>query len=202
MVYHDDVRFLLIYGTHIQQANFIKTKRFAMIKALKDTMIFPNEGEWWGHFADGSQKEVLPMKQTKWYTEDLFGLKTVDEAGKIVFNTTEGNHLQFTHEQLVWWVDNYFVKEPEPPAPARCATMSGTNRKTCCGGCALNCPGHCGDGDCSCDKGSFFMPRDPGCSDRKNSKDQQTCCAACASNCPGHCGPGDCSCAKGDFFAA
>jgi len=90
--------------------NFIKVKQFAMIKAMKDTMIFPNEGEWWGHFADGSQKKVLTMKETRWYTEDLFGLKTVDEAGKILFNSTAGNHLQFTHEQLVWWVDNYFVE--------------------------------------------------------------------------------------------
>ena len=90
--------------------NFITVKRFAMIKALKDTMIFPNEGEWWGHFADGSQKTVLTMKETQWYQQDLFGLKTVDEAGKIVFNTTDGNHLQFTHEQLVWWLENYFVE--------------------------------------------------------------------------------------------
>jgi palmitoyl-protein thioesterase len=90
--------------------NFVKTKRFAMIKALKDTMVFPNEGEWWGHFADGSMKTVLTMKETKWYTDDLFGLKTVDEAGKIVFNTTAKNHLEFTHEQLAWWVANYFVE--------------------------------------------------------------------------------------------
>jgi hypothetical protein len=29
---------------------------------FQDTMIFPNEGEWWGHFADGSMKTVLTMK--------------------------------------------------------------------------------------------------------------------------------------------
>ena len=60
--------------------NFVKVKKFAMIKALRDTMVFPNEGEWWGHYADGSQKEVLKMRDTKWYQEDLFGLKTVDEV--------------------------------------------------------------------------------------------------------------------------
>jgi len=90
--------------------NFVSVKRYAMIKAMKDTMVFPNEGEWWGHFEDGSQKKVLSMKETRWYTEDLFGLKTVDEANKIVFNTTSGNHLQFSHDQLIWWVDNYFVE--------------------------------------------------------------------------------------------
>jgi hypothetical protein len=38
-----------------------------------------------------------------------FGLKTVDEAGKLHFNTTEGNHLQFSKEQLAWWVKHQFV---------------------------------------------------------------------------------------------
>lgn len=90
--------------------NFGKVKRFAMIKAEKDTMVFPNEGEWWGHFADGQLKEVLTMKDTVWYKNDTFGLRTADEAGKILFNSTTGNHLQFTQEELVWWVDNYFVE--------------------------------------------------------------------------------------------
>lgn len=89
-------------------ANFGKVKKFAMIKAEKDSMVFPNEGEWWGHFADGSLSTVLPMNQTRWYKEDLFGLRTADEAGRIVFNSTSGDHLQFSLAQLEWWVDNYF----------------------------------------------------------------------------------------------
>merc|ERR1712118_150136 len=40
---------------------FGKTKRFAMIKAEKDSMVYPHEGEWWGSFAaDG--KTLLTMK--------------------------------------------------------------------------------------------------------------------------------------------
>merc|ERR1711918_197502 len=97
------------------KANFGKVKAVAMIKAMKDTMVFPNEGEWWGHFADGQQSKVLTMKETQWYQKDLFGLKTADEAGKIKFNSTEGNHLQFTQEELMWWVDNYFVEPASRP---------------------------------------------------------------------------------------
>jgi len=91
--------------------NFGKTKRFAMIKAEKDSMVFPNEGEWWGHFKDNDLKTVLTMKETQWYQQDLFGLKTADEAGKILFNTTSGDHLQFTELELAQWVDMYFVNE-------------------------------------------------------------------------------------------
>jgi len=87
--------------------NFGKVKQFIMIKAEKDTMVFPNEGEWWGHFADGSLKTITPMKETRWYKDDLFGLKTADEAGKIVFDSTTGNHLQFTQDELVGWVKKF-----------------------------------------------------------------------------------------------
>jgi len=90
-------------------ANFGKTKRFAMIKAEKDSMVYPHEGEWWGAF-DSDGKTLLTMKETEWYKKDLFGLRTADEAGKIFFNSTKGNHLQFSDEQLFAWVDNYFLE--------------------------------------------------------------------------------------------
>ena len=89
------------------KANFASVERFLMIKALKDTMVYPNEGEHWGHFADGSLTKVLSMRETQWYKQDLFGLKTADEAGKIHFNTTKGNHLRFSQEELLGWVDTF-----------------------------------------------------------------------------------------------
>jgi len=95
------------------KVNFAKTKRFAMIKAEKDTMVYPHEGEWWGAF-DSDGKTLLTMKETEWYKQDLFGLKTADEAGKIFFNSTTGDHLQFTAAELFGWVDKYFIEAAEP----------------------------------------------------------------------------------------
>jgi len=90
--------------------NFGKVDKFVMVKALADTMVFPNEGEWWGAFAPGDYSKVLPMNQTEWYQKDLFGLKTADKAGKIHFESTPGNHLQFSVENLYSWIDNYILK--------------------------------------------------------------------------------------------
>jgi len=87
--------------------NFVSVNKYVMVKAMKDTMVFPNEGEHWGHFKDGTY-DAIPMNQTKWYTEDTFGLKTADEAKKIHFETTPGNHLQFTETELFGWIDKYF----------------------------------------------------------------------------------------------
>merc|ERR1712217_547341 len=91
------------------KTNFESLKHMAMIKAMKDTMVFPNEGEWWGQFEEGSLKKVLSMRDTPNYKNNNFGLKTLDEANKLSFNTTAGNHLQFSQEELYWWLDNYLV---------------------------------------------------------------------------------------------
>jgi palmitoyl-protein thioesterase len=88
------------------KANFAKTSKFAMIKANADSVVVPREGEWWGAY-DSDYTTVLTMKETNWYKEDTFGLRTADEAGKIFFNSTEGNHLDFSTEQLYGWLDLY-----------------------------------------------------------------------------------------------
>eukprot|EP00941_MAST-03F_sp_MAST-3F-sp1_P005517 g5517.t1 len=90
------------------KANFAKTEQFVCVKALGDTMIFPNEGEHWGTFADNSYTTILKMADTDYYKRDLFGLQTADKAGKIHFEETKGNHLQFTETELFGWIDKYF----------------------------------------------------------------------------------------------
>jgi palmitoyl-protein thioesterase len=92
-------------------ANFAKTNQFVMVKAAKDSMVYPNENEHWGAMDDvPNANKILSMKETKFYKEDLFGLKTADEAGKIHFEQTEGDHLQFTSEQLYGWIETYWKK--------------------------------------------------------------------------------------------
>ena len=86
---------------------FAMTKRFAMIKAEADTVVVPREGEWFGAYDENYR--LLPMNETAWYTNDMFGLKTADIAGKILFSSTEGNHLEFTTEQLFGWLDLYTI---------------------------------------------------------------------------------------------
>jgi palmitoyl-protein thioesterase len=90
------------------KTNFASVEGYAMVKAMKDTMVFPNEGEWWGEFKPGQFKEVQKLTETDLYANDLFGLKTVDQAGKFKFNSTTGEHLQFTVAELEGWLDMYW----------------------------------------------------------------------------------------------
>lgn len=91
------------------KANFGLVKSYNMIKALKDTMVFPNEGEWWGQFVPGQFKALQTMNETALYAGDNFGLKTADSLHKIKFNSTNGDHLEFTVQQLEYWIDEYFL---------------------------------------------------------------------------------------------
>jgi len=99
------------------KTNFEKTKMYVMVEALKDTMVYPNEGEHWGQFTTGGFKDITTMKDTEWYTKNLFGLQTIDAAGGISFETTPGNHLQFTEEQLFGWLDKYILKKAPSAQP-------------------------------------------------------------------------------------
>jgi len=90
-------------------SNFNKVKQFAMVKALKDSMVYPNEGEHWGSEPDGKYGTPQTMKDTKFYTQNLFGLKDADTANKIHFESTPGDHLEFTNKELYSWVDKYFI---------------------------------------------------------------------------------------------
>jgi palmitoyl-protein thioesterase len=86
--------------------NFNKTNKYAMIKANNDTVVVPRESEWWGTY-DTDYTTILTMKDTLWYKNDMFGLRTADENNKIIFNSTNGNHLDFTDEELYGWLDLY-----------------------------------------------------------------------------------------------
>jgi palmitoyl-protein thioesterase len=88
--------------------NFESLESMVLVKALEDSMVWPHESEWFGFFQDGSQNEIVAMKDTPWYQGNWFGLKTLDENNKLVFETTPGNHLQFSVEYLLSLVKKYF----------------------------------------------------------------------------------------------
>lgn len=94
-------------------ANFGKVKQFAMVRAMQDSMVYPNEGEHWGSMSDGASGTAQNMTDTKFYKQNLFGLKDANEAGKIAFETTPGDHLQFTDAELYGWLDKYFLEKSE-----------------------------------------------------------------------------------------
>ena len=90
-------------------ANWESLKSACLVKANGDTVVIPNDSEWFGFFKDGSFKDIWSYDQTPWYTNNSFGLKSLKESGRLFFNTTEGNHLDFETDFLLDLVGLYFV---------------------------------------------------------------------------------------------
>jgi palmitoyl-protein thioesterase len=95
--------------------NWAKTQKFVWVMATQDGMVWPSQGEWWGQpdSKDPFNTPVIPMNETDWYVNDLFGLKTAQEAGKNFFESFDGDHLQFSIEDFDRWVKTYISARRE-----------------------------------------------------------------------------------------
>ncbi|KAF7211499.1 transcript variant X1 [Nothobranchius furzeri] len=83
--------------------NLQQLKKFVMVKFLQDTVVDPVDSEWFGFLKTGQAKETETLQESVLYKEDRLGLAAMDHAGKLLFLSTEGDHLQFTPE---WFRNN------------------------------------------------------------------------------------------------
>lgn len=83
--------------------NLMSLNKFVMVKFLRDTMVDPVDSEWFGFYKLGQAKEMETLQESPIYKEDRLGLAVMDKAGKLVFLSTDGDHLQFTDE---WFNQN------------------------------------------------------------------------------------------------
>lgn len=81
------------YIRNLQQLN-----KFILVKFTNDTVVQPRESQWFGFYAPGQDKKILPLRETSLYLNDNLGLQQMDKEGKLVFLESEGDHLQFTDE--------------------------------------------------------------------------------------------------------
>lgn len=50
---------------------------------------------------------VSSNTNTSYYKSNAFGLQTADKAGKIIYESSPGNHMKFTMEEFYAWCDKY-----------------------------------------------------------------------------------------------
>ncbi|KAL5539220.1 hypothetical protein UlMin_044516 [Ulmus minor] len=86
---------------------FTSLQNLILIMFEHDTILIPKETSWFGYYPDGTFDQVLPAQETKLYTEDWIGLKTLDEEGKVKFINVSGNHLQITKSEMKKYIVPY-----------------------------------------------------------------------------------------------
>jgi len=106
--------FLALYnGLTSDSGNASRKSNFARLQRAVFLTGIPQEGDYdggiepacsgiFGYFRDGSRTQTLPMKSQEIYTADTFGLRTLDEAGRLVTEAVPG----VGHHA---WVDNVDV---------------------------------------------------------------------------------------------
>lgn len=88
--------------------NWSKTQAFVWIQAEDDGLVWPPEGEWWGAPDPRDPfNRILPRNETRWYRDDLFGLRTAEEAGKNHYESFPGDHLKFSNDDYERWIKTY-----------------------------------------------------------------------------------------------
>ncbi|KZC03815.1 Palmitoyl-protein thioesterase 1, partial [Dufourea novaeangliae] len=95
---------------HINQTykdSLKKLENMVLVKFVNDTIVSPQETEWFGFYAPGQEKQIQTLEETDLYREDRLGLQALHKLGKIHLISVPGNHLQFTEN---WFIDNVIKK--------------------------------------------------------------------------------------------
>ncbi|CAN4078022.1 unnamed protein product [Withania somnifera] len=95
----------------IYKQRFTSLHNLVLIMFENDGVIVPKESSWFGFYQDGTYSQILPPQQTNLYVEDLFGLKTLDKAGKVNFIKLPGFHLTMDIQQMQQHVVPYLIDE-------------------------------------------------------------------------------------------
>jgi palmitoyl-protein thioesterase len=88
-----------------------------MFMFSEDTTAVPKESAW---FAEVNQTngEITTLRDRSIYKEDWLGLRSLDEQGKLDFETIQGPHMALTEKVLTEVFTEYFgpVEVPDEPA--------------------------------------------------------------------------------------
>ncbi|KAJ0048541.1 hypothetical protein Pint_15812 [Pistacia integerrima] len=120
---------------HPDQRNSTYKERFSSLQNLvlimfeDDKVLIPKETSWFGYYPDGAFNPVQPPQkedfqfsihavQTKLYTEDWIGLKSLDDAGRVKYISVAGGHLGISEADMKKHVvpylkDQALVRESE-----------------------------------------------------------------------------------------
>ena len=92
-----------------RKANFVRLRKLVMIGGPDDGVVVPWESELFGYcdeggftYEHGRCKNTLNLTETRFYNEDLFGLKSLYDNGNVTLHVVPGvGHVDFLTEETV-----------------------------------------------------------------------------------------------------
>lgn len=86
------------------KARFSALNGAMLVMFTKDSMVYPKESEWFQQL-NTDMTTVEKLEDSTFYKDDFIGLRALDEAKKVQYVSIEGDHLQFSAEDI----DTYFI---------------------------------------------------------------------------------------------
>ena len=83
-------------------------ENLVLVKFLKDEMVTPRESEWFWYYKNGQDEKVTEAKYLPIWKN--LGLDKLDQDGRIVYKSVDGQHLQFSDEWFRSDVVEVFLK--------------------------------------------------------------------------------------------
>ena len=78
-------------------------ENFVMVMFNQDEIVVPKESAHFRFYRPGQDVEVLALEESRLYQDNLIGLKTLNEQGKLHFYAVDGKHVQIDYD---WVADN------------------------------------------------------------------------------------------------
>lgn len=90
--------------------NLASLNNLVLVLFAQDRTVVPKESAWFGSYAPSDEtdgvlahlyepvKTLIPMRLQPLYVDDLIGLRTLDESGRIVLESCEGEHMEIRDE--------------------------------------------------------------------------------------------------------
>lgn len=79
-----------------------------LVMFSKDTMIIPKETAHFGYYSDSNKKSITNLEDSNIIKEDLIGMASLVAAGKVHKHEVDGDHLQFSMDDLKKYAFVYF----------------------------------------------------------------------------------------------
>ena len=90
------------------KSNMESLKNFVMIWSSIDGVIYPVESSKFGYYKDNTYA-IQNMSETRQYTENLIGLKTLHENGKINIHEVDCKHVDFKTSECLDRMKNFLL---------------------------------------------------------------------------------------------
>lgn len=81
-----------------QKERFSNLNGVLLMMFSQDTMVYPKESEWFQTMDENFN--LIALEDSDWYKNDVLGFKTLNEAKKVTFTEVDGDHLQFSQDDI------------------------------------------------------------------------------------------------------